>query len=645
MGYLAEGRDVVGLSGSYTVESALPRSGFGQAFVGHDASGARVLLKEVHVGESDAWKRVDALLREARTTLHLRHSHIARFVELFTFDGAAARPASTLSRETIELAPSSAEGDSKIAKAPSLVLVRAFVEGATLAEAIRDKRRFTAVELEKIFRGLLDARLYLDTLLPHVIHGDVSPSNVVIDAAGEPWLIDFGAVAENVQGSPSAAVGTAGFMAPEQLSGRATNASDLYAIAMTVLSVASHRAAHDMPIVLTTMRIPVSEVVSGLPKRFERALSACLEPSLSERVRSAEEALALLDAGSLTLWRARKAATERLAQWRSPALVAGVLLSCALPASVVAVPMMLRRSHSKVPMVSTPVFIQLRNEPPSLVPTEPPVPATTAIEPVVEPPVPPPTMTSLQWLGRVASAKGELEKGDPCVATLEVDPAATACTVTLACKQHVVVDHETVDDCSIAEIALNATERAYRAAFVRERIEGTASVELAFDDKNGLFRATRLSDTDVIGEDVTVKLDGASVARTGDYLYPSHRFEKRASFRGTVVRTSGPKDAAMGDSCTYALEPGNSSESFDNGQNCHARVRCGTSTLYDGFGSCNLDSDGKPVDFDDNTSSLIDGDPGVSVSGNELTVTDVTAKGRLSVLVHLDTAPTPHESE
>lgn len=113
-----------------------------------------------------------------------------------------------------------------------------------------------------------------------VLHRDIKPQNILLDAAGEPVLIDFGLV--GVDGSETLThtgdvLGTPHYMAPEQATGvRATERSDVYGLGVTLFELLTLRPPHageDAVSVLDAVRRrPVPRV-----RRFEPGVARDLE--------------------------------------------------------------------------------------------------------------------------------------------------------------------------------------------------------------------------------------------------------------------------------------------------------------------------------------------------------------------------------
>src|SRR5690606_14302015 len=100
--------------------------------------------------------------------------------------------------------------------------------GASL-RAIATRVHFTDRELRDVLGRVLDILEHLHGRTPPVIHRDIKPANMVRDAKGNIALVDFGGVRDALrENGGSTVIGTFGYMAPEQLHGQATPATDIY---------------------------------------------------------------------------------------------------------------------------------------------------------------------------------------------------------------------------------------------------------------------------------------------------------------------------------------------------------------------------------------------------------------------------------
>ena len=121
--------------------------------------------------------------------------------------------------------------------------VMACVDGVNLARKLHEQGRLSVADTRRILKDVGEALAYAPAR--GVIHRDIKPENVVLDAAGRPHLVDFGAIQARLLAPDqmaSTAVGTLGYVPMEQIMGQARPASDLYALAMTLLVAMTHAA-------------------------------------------------------------------------------------------------------------------------------------------------------------------------------------------------------------------------------------------------------------------------------------------------------------------------------------------------------------------------------------------------------------------
>ncbi len=134
-----------------------------------------------------------------------------------------------------------------------------------------------------------------------IVHRDISPHNVLVSAAGEVKLADFGIA--RVCGERSSGVhikGKARYMAPEQLRGEASQASDLFSVGAILHELLEGRRfregferSADWHRVVAEASLP-SLTRPGVPRPLEALRVGLLHPNPRCRINSADEALARL---------------------------------------------------------------------------------------------------------------------------------------------------------------------------------------------------------------------------------------------------------------------------------------------------------------------------------------------------------------
>ena len=128
---------------------------------------------------------------------------------------------------------------------------------------LKDRIQMGPMPLDEAGRLLAQIASALDYAHQHgVLHRDVKPSNVLLDAEGNAYLTDFG-IAKMIEGTSeltgSGIIGTPQYMSPEQCQGRKdlTGATDIYSLGVVLYEMLTGRTPYqaETPLAIIHMQL------------------------------------------------------------------------------------------------------------------------------------------------------------------------------------------------------------------------------------------------------------------------------------------------------------------------------------------------------------------------------------------------------
>ncbi|MGD1949832.1 MAG: protein kinase [Leptolyngbyaceae cyanobacterium] len=245
----------------YRIDKLMGQGGFGKVFLAYDEQlpGHPVcVVKQLNPIHTDALETATRLFNlEAKTLYQLgEHPQIPRLLAHFEENG-------------------------------ELYLVQDYIPG----QSLEDELTAGSMTVEQVVGCLRDLlRVLAAVHSQNVIHRDIKPSNILRrQTTGQLVLIDFGAV-KALQTSPSldltVAIGSLGYMAPEQQAARPCFGSDLYSLGMVMLQALSgrHPMSFELPASCAQLRV-------SIPAELANFIDRLVHLNHRERYGTAGEAL------------------------------------------------------------------------------------------------------------------------------------------------------------------------------------------------------------------------------------------------------------------------------------------------------------------------------------------------------------------
>ncbi len=228
--------------GEHRILREVGRGGMGVVYEAvQETLGRRVALKVLPPENMRDEKRLERFLREARAAASLHHSNIVPVFGVGAHEGThyyamqfirgqgldqVIRELRRLREPPAVTAPPGGDAD-----ASGVLLLQGDAGGSTSSgQGTRYHTNAARVALQ-----VAEALAYAHG--EGVLHRDVKPSNLLLDAQGIVWVTDFGlAKAEGTEDLTQAGdlVGTLRYMAPERFRGKADARSDVYGLGLTL---------------------------------------------------------------------------------------------------------------------------------------------------------------------------------------------------------------------------------------------------------------------------------------------------------------------------------------------------------------------------------------------------------------------------
>jgi serine/threonine protein kinase len=188
------------IAGRYELEETVGSGGMSSVYKAHDRMLERyVALKVLHPHFGDDEEYVERFRREARAVAKLQHPNIVTVIDRGRSDGAQ-------------------------------FIVFEYVDGRSLKELVEDDGPLPVHRAVQFTLQVADALAFAHQ--HGIVHRDVKPQNVLVNASDEAKVTDFGIArsldVERGVTQTGTVLGTSNYLSPEQASGRpVTPATDI----------------------------------------------------------------------------------------------------------------------------------------------------------------------------------------------------------------------------------------------------------------------------------------------------------------------------------------------------------------------------------------------------------------------------------
>lgn len=192
----------------YVITGSVGSGGQGTAYLARSLdTDETVVLKEfilpAHGDLATRQKALEHVKREAELLGTLNHPQIVSYIDFFIDDLRA-------------------------------YLVLEHIDGKSLRHVVQERGTLPTSETIGLAAQMCTILEYLHSQTPAVVHRDFTPENLILTQSGKIKLIDFNVALQLDSTTTKTVVGKHSYIPPEQFRGKATPASDIYALGATM---------------------------------------------------------------------------------------------------------------------------------------------------------------------------------------------------------------------------------------------------------------------------------------------------------------------------------------------------------------------------------------------------------------------------
>jgi serine/threonine protein kinase/formylglycine-generating enzyme required for sulfatase activity len=281
----ASGGDHVG---PYRLIKELGRGGQGAVHLAEDTRlGRRVALKVLTGVGSLTDANLKRFHREAELASKLDHPAICAVYDFGAFEGVPYIAMRFVEGETLAKRISNAKAPAVQPAASEHIAIDDTPEPPTLTDTFTDSSAgvSTKIATTEVVRVMEKAARAIHAAHEcGVIHRDLKPGNIMVDATGEPVVLDFG-LARDLEGDGVSItksgdfLGTPAYMSPEQIASghiHLDRRSDVYSLGVTLYECLTLRRPFDAPTREALYQAILSKEPPD-PRRINKAISADLK--------------------------------------------------------------------------------------------------------------------------------------------------------------------------------------------------------------------------------------------------------------------------------------------------------------------------------------------------------------------------------